>query len=100
MSVRAGNQNNRKEAGMEKTNWIKIADVYDLYEAGMLKNLLAQEGIESVIKKPEAGEFLNIYMGNSIFGAEIYVDPSHAEKATQLFEAFFKAKGDLLAEEE
>ena len=85
---------------MEKSSWVKIADVYDLYEASMLKSILEQEGIEAVIKKPEAGEFLNIYMGNSIFGAEIYVESNYAEKATNLFEAFFKAKGDQPFEEE
>jgi len=85
---------------MGNTHWVKIADVHDFYEAEMLRSLLEKEGIEAVIKKPESGEFLNIYMGNSIFGAEIFVEPDHAEKATDLFEAYFKTKSGQSFEEE
>jgi hypothetical protein len=65
-----------------KPVWLKSAA--DRIEAELIINLLRNNGIPCFYKDNSAGSYLNLYMGCSVFGQEIYVDESEYEKALKL----------------
>ncbi len=61
-------------------------------ENEMLIDLLNQEGIPAFSQEKEAGNYLNIYMGYSSYGSELYVDKDDFEAAHAVVENFFANK--------
>jgi hypothetical protein len=63
---------------------VKIASVANDIEAELIRNLLLNNNIPCFKKNNESGGYMNIYMGYSIFGEEIYVDEKDAQTAKDL----------------
>lgn len=63
---------------------VKVANVQDHIQAEMMMNLLHNNGIESYKKEQGAGDYLNVYMGYSVFGAELYVNEKDEENAREI----------------
>lgn len=59
-------------------------------ESAMLSDLLQQNGIRSLVMEREAGNYLKIYTGFSVYGDDIYVDRKDFAAAAQIAEAFFQ----------
>ena len=52
----------------------------------MMEKMLEEYGIPCFIKDLESGGYMNIYMGYSVFGSEIYVREGDLERAKSLLE--------------
>lgn len=93
---------------MEKTNQktaepVKIYSAPDAISGEMIRNLLHNEGIECYKKELETGNFMNIYMGYSVFGEEIYVnsvDEKAAREILKVLEPENQEDGGDLTEED
>lgn len=68
----------------------KLAVLNNLVELEMLKELLMDYDIQLIVKHQEAGDFMALYTGNTIFGIEVYVAKDQFEKAKELYKGFFK----------
>ncbi|WP_172807773.1 putative signal transducing protein [Christensenella intestinihominis] len=53
-------------------------------ESAMITDILGQHGIRAFVQQKEAGNYLNVYSGFSIYGEEIYVDEADYEAAAAL----------------
>ncbi|MDF2587593.1 MAG: hypothetical protein K0S41_1434 [Anaerocolumna sp.] len=75
-----------KEVLVEKTvkDTVKIASASNEVDAGLIMNLLLNNNIPCFKKSLGSGGYMNIFMGYSIFGEEIYVSDSDANKAKAL----------------
>jgi len=58
-----------------------LANIADETELGMAAELLEQAGIPYYAKKRENGEYLQIVLGRTMFGTELYVDRRELERA-------------------
>jgi len=56
----------------------------DSVEAGVIESLLKSYNIPVLMKHKETGAYLNIYMGMSSFGVELYVPESKLEEAKEI----------------
>lgn len=65
-------------------NPVKLTSVATKLEAEMIGTLLEENGISCYIKDLEAGGYMNIYMGFSVYGSELYVRESDLETAKAL----------------
>lgn len=65
-------------------NPVKLKSAANRVEAEMIGELLNNSGIPSYTKDLESGSYMNIYMGYSIFGTDIYVREEDLEKARQV----------------
>jgi hypothetical protein len=63
---------------------VKIKSVSNRIEAELIKNLLCNNGIPCFYKDNAAGSYMNIFMGYSVYGDEIYVDERDYQKALEL----------------
>jgi hypothetical protein len=63
-----------------------LVNVSHKNEANMIEEILASNGIKVSKKYREAGAYLNVYMGDSIYGVDIYVLESDYEAAKELIE--------------
>lgn len=80
-----------------------LTNVRDDYEAAIVESILNSNNIKVLRKYCEAGDYLNIYMGNSFLGIDLYVPENDYETAKELIEAGEEAKeieNEELAEEE
>lgn len=75
-----------KEVIVEKTvkDTVKIASASNEVDAGLIMNLLFNNNIPCFKKSLGSGGYMNIFMGYSIFGEEIYVSDTDANKAKAL----------------
>lgn len=93
---------------MSKTNQkvpepVKIYSAPDAISGEMIQNLLHNEGIECYKKELETGNFMNIYMGYSVFGEEIYVnamDEKAAREILKVLEPENQEDGEDLTEQD
>lgn len=74
---------------MGKTNQkipepVKIYSAPDAINGEMIINLLRNEGIKCYKKELETGNYMNIYMGYSVFGEEIYVNAMDEKAAREI----------------
>lgn len=53
---------------------VKIYSAPDAISGEMIQGLLHNEGLECYRKELETGNFMNLYMGYSVFGEDIYVN--------------------------
>ncbi len=64
-------------------------------EAGMIETLLAEENIPVIRKQRGAGQYLEIYMGMSTYGIDLYVAEEHLELAKALAGQTQEQSGEL-----
>ena len=57
-------------------------------EQDIITNILKNNNIPFYINQAEAGGYLNVYCGSSVFGADIYVNQSDFEIASNLIQNF------------
>lgn len=83
---------------MENTP-IKLISVANNIEAELIINLLHNNNIECLKISKEAGGYMNIYMGYSIFGEDIYVNETDYQTAKELLNEISNNEELLLDEE-
>ena len=69
-----------------------LATIDETVEIEMLRELLETNNILMMTKHRETGEFLEIYAGMTIFGADLYVAEPQYDAAFELYQAFFTGK--------
>jgi hypothetical protein len=74
------------ESKLETINPVKVKSSVNSIDAEMIMLLLKNNNIPCFIKSKEAGSYLNIYMGYSVFGEDIYVDKEDFEEASNLLQ--------------
>lgn len=62
----------------------KVFNAADQIQADVIHDHLKQNGIESMSKQPGTGEYMNIAMGYSVYGTDIYVREDQKAKAEAL----------------
>jgi hypothetical protein len=60
---------------------VKLINVTNSIEAGIIMNLLLNNNIPCIKKDKFLGGYMNLYMGYSVYGEDIYVDEGDYEKA-------------------
>ena len=63
---------------------VKVYSCSDRVQADMLIEALKREGIPAYAESKGSGDYLNIYMGTSVFGETIYVDENDADRAKEI----------------
>lgn len=63
---------------------VKVYSCADRLQADMLTEALRREGIPAYAESKGSGDYLNIYMGISVFGEMIYVDESDVARAKKI----------------
>ena len=53
---------------------VKVWSCGDRIQADMIIEALNSEGIPAYSQSEGSGDYMNIYMGNSVFGEKIFVD--------------------------
>lgn len=81
------------------TNPVKLKGAVNNIEAELIINLLHNNDITCYKKSKGSGGYMNIYMGYSVYGEDIYVDKSDYEKAKQLLNEISDVQ-ELIPEEE
>ncbi len=74
---------------------ILLASVPNEIEAGMIETLLTEENIPVIKKQRGAGQYLEIYMGMSTYGVDLYVAEEHLELAKALIGQTQEQNGEL-----
>ena len=87
------------DSDIEMINPIEIKFVANPTEAELIMNLLRENGIQCFSKCRETGGYMNIYMGYSVYGEDIYVDKADCEKALEML-CFFAAEPEPAEEED
>lgn len=77
---------------MDKEKLVKLINVKDAVEAQMIEDLLITEDIHCDKQFVGSGQYLNIYMGVSMSGIDLYVWEHDFEKAYDLVKAFFSGE--------
>ncbi|MDR0325934.1 MAG: DUF2007 domain-containing protein [Oscillospiraceae bacterium] len=72
-------------------NLVYLTTVDDGYEIGLLEGLLGENGIPIVKRHREAGEYMSILFGRSVYGIDVLVSERDFEKAGELVK-FLKSK--------
>lgn len=63
---------------------VKVYSCAKRFQADMLIEALNEEGILAYSQTDGSGEYMEIYMGTSLFGEDIYVDESDAARAEEI----------------
>ncbi len=79
---------------------VKLDTASNEIEAGLIMNLLLNNQIPCYKKSKGAGGYLNIYMGYSVFGEEIYVTEKDYQRAKALLDELKEAPEEGEAQEE
>lgn len=69
---------------MEGMKPVKIFSCADRVRADMITETLRERGIPAYSESKGSGDYMNIYMGTSMFGNDIYVNEKDAEKAKEI----------------
>jgi hypothetical protein len=77
----------------------KLISITETVEIEMVQDLLASNDIPLMTLHRETGEYMLIYAGMSLFGADLYVPEEQYDKALELYEAYFSGKADIDASE-
>ena len=79
----------------------KVFNAADQIQADVIHDHLKQNGIESMSKQPGTGEYMNIAMGYSVYGTDIYVREDQKAKAEALInELLYDSDYDTSTDEE
>lgn len=76
------------EPRLEMMRPVKVASPGSTVEADMLEAYLNGAGIQVMRRPLESGGYMNVYMGFSAFGENLYVDEADAAWARELVTAF------------
>jgi hypothetical protein len=79
---------------------VKVMTVMNTVEAGIILNLLRNNGIPCIKKDNFMGGYMNIYMGYSVYGAGIYVDEADYDKAMDILSVLSPEEDTGMAEPE
>lgn len=63
---------------------VKVWSCGDRIQADMIIEALNSEGIPAYSQSEGSGDYMNIYMGNSVFGEKIFVDEKDQNRAAQI----------------
>ena len=63
---------------------VKVYSCAKRFQADMLIEALNEEGIPAYSQTDGSGEYMELYMGTSLFGEDIYVDESDAARAEEI----------------
>lgn len=72
---------------MEGMKPVKVYSCADRVQADMITETLNEQGIPAYSESKGSGDYMNIYMGTSMFGNEIYVNEKDQDKAKELISA-------------
>ncbi|HWP96234.1 MAG TPA: DUF2007 domain-containing protein [Syntrophomonadaceae bacterium] len=68
---------------MGSEEWVYLLRVDQRYQVDMLRDILESRGIPIVVKSKGGGDYLQVYMGSSWAGFDLYVPTSRLEEARQ-----------------
>lgn len=71
---------------MQEENLVKLKNVANDFEAMFITNILQEHNIPCIKKEREAGAYIKVYMGFSVFGADIYVNKTDYSAAKALID--------------
>jgi len=71
----------------EKDQWAFLVNVHDSIEEGMLSSLLADDGIPVLKKSRGSGAYMEIYMGISYTGIDLYVPEGKLSESREIIES-------------
>lgn len=77
----------------------KLISITETFEIDMLQDLLASNDIQLMTLHRETGEYMLLYAGMSLFGADLYVPEEQYDAALELYEVYFSGKADIDASE-
>lgn len=69
---------------MDAMKPVKVYSCAKRFQADMIIEALKSEGIPAYSQSDGSGEYMEIYMGTSLFGENIYVDENDARKAEEI----------------
>lgn len=72
---------------MEGMKPVKIYSCADRVDADMITETLNDRGIPVYSESKGSGDYMNIYMGASMFGNDIYVNEKDADRAKEIVKA-------------
>ena len=72
---------------MEGMKPVKIYSCADRVDADMITETLNDRGIPAYSESKGSGYYMNIYMGASMFGNDIYVNEKDADRAKEIVKA-------------
>ncbi len=72
---------------MEGMKPVKIYSCAERVNADMITETLNDRGIPAYSESKGSGDYMNIYMGSSIFGNDIYVNEKDADRAKEIITA-------------
>ena len=64
----------------------KVYNAKDELEANMLATVLEEAGIKSHIQDPGMGQYLDVTMGFSTYGKDIFVDENKVDEAKKIID--------------
>ncbi len=73
-----------EEDEVYSTDPVKVTSAANDIDAGLIMNLLINNNIPCFKKDNGAGGYMNVYMGYSVYGEDIYVDRRDYEAALEL----------------
>ncbi len=91
-----GNENINSNMDNSRVEPVLLINVKDSVRAGMLETLLTEANIPVLRKYPETGQYLQILMGASIYGADLYVPAESLEMAKSIIEGIEGSKIDSM----
>ena len=69
---------------MDAMKPVKVYSCAKRFQADMIIEALKNEGIPAYSQSDGSGEYMEIYMGTSLFGENIYVDENDARRAEEI----------------
>jgi len=78
---------------------VKVRSTANNIDAELIMNLLDNNNIPCFKKSKAAGDYLNIYMGFSVYGEDIYVDEKDYETAMDLLAGFYEDQVESVVNE-
>jgi hypothetical protein len=72
----------------EHIEWTKLADVGNSFAADSLEALLRSFDIPVLVKPAGAGGYMEVYMGFTRLGVDVYVPQEDFERANEIFQAY------------
>lgn len=78
-----------------QAEWILLSNVYDRYQAEIIKSILSQEDIPVLEKSKGSGAYTEIVLGRSSTGIDIYVPNNRLIEAQDLINTPFMSSDDI-----
>ncbi len=85
---------------MDTMNAVKIYSAKNRVEADMLVQTLINQDIPAYRQGAAGGDYMDIYMGNSVYGENIYVDEKDKDAAMEIIQSIVSPAGQEESEDE